>query len=359
MSSPKALPRGRTPYYHREIIGLTMNTPLIHPRDALFTTTDPAFPIIAPCDHYAGSEKLMIKSLALQRELGPIFDITFDCEDGAAHGQTAEHRAMIARLLTSSENSFDAVGVRIHDLEHPEWRSDIEYFLHIAGDRLAHLTIPKARDYSEAASALDFVDSVHRRLGLSRQIPVHLLIESQGALRDIGRIAALPGLRGLDFGIMDFVSSHRGAIPSAAVRSPGQFEHRLVARAKAEIVAAALAHGLIPSHNVSLDLVDDASVSGDARRARNEFGFLRMWSIHPRQIRAILAAFAPDLTAACQAGEILLQAQQNGWGPIRFRDELYDRASYRMLWDTVQRAQKTGVALPDEVQRAFFGYPPS
>jgi citrate lyase subunit beta/citryl-CoA lyase len=84
-----------------------------------------------------------------------------------------------------------------------------------------------------------------------------------------------------------------------------------------------------------------------------------MWSIHPRQIRAILAAFAPDLTAACQAGEILLQAQQNGWGPIRFRDELYDRASYRMLWDTVQRAQKTGVALPDEVQRAFFGYPPS
>ena len=28
----------------------------------------------------------MRKSLALQQELGPVFDITFDGEDGAAHG---------------------------------------------------------------------------------------------------------------------------------------------------------------------------------------------------------------------------------------------------------------------------------
>ncbi|MFM1848191.1 MAG: hypothetical protein RL417_1665 [Pseudomonadota bacterium] len=328
-------------------------TPL-HPRDALFSTSDPAFPIIAPCDHYAGSEKLMLKSLALQRELGPIFDVTFDCEDGAARGKTQEHRELISRLIASPENLFGAVGVRIHDLEDPEWRNDIGYFLRESGDRLAHVTIPKARDFAAAAEAVELFESTRHNLGIKRDIPLHLLIESQGALRDIWQIAALPGLRGLDFGIMDFISSHRGALPAEATRSPGQFDHRLLARAKTELVAACLANGLVPSHNVTLDLTDPTVVRSDAYRARMEFGFLRMWSIHPLHIRAIVEAFKPDFTEASRAGEILLQAQQSGWGPLRYGGELYDRASYRMLWDTLQRAHKAGLHLGESVLQAFF-----
>ena len=70
---------------------------------------------------------------------------------------------------------------------------------------------------------------------------MHVLIETHGALRDVWQIAALPGVESIDFGLMDFVSGHHGAIPASAMRSPGQFEHRLIARAKAEVVAAALA----------------------------------------------------------------------------------------------------------------------
>lgn len=58
----------------------------------------------------------------------------------------------------------------------------------------------------------------------------------------------------LDFGLMDFISGHHGAIPASAMRSPGQFEHELLRQAKATVVAAALAHGVIPAHNVTLDL---------------------------------------------------------------------------------------------------------
>jgi len=331
-----------------------MNSPALHPRDALFSTTDPAVPVIAPCDHYAGSEKLMRKSLELQGELGPIFDITFDCEDGAQRGNEASHRELIVRLLNSAENRFNGVGVRIHDCDHPAWQADIEFFLDQAGPRIAHLTIPKVRDYAAAARAVEQVETVRARLGLPRAIPIHLLIESQGAVRDVWRIAALPGLRGLDFGIMDFVSSHRGTIPRSAIRSPGQFDHRLLARAKTEVVAAALAHGLVPSHNVTLDLTDPQTTRADAERARSEFGFLRMWSIHPLHIRAIVAAFTPDFSDIEAAGEILLAAQRAGWGPIRHRDELYDRASYRILWDTLERADRAGVILPPPVKSAFF-----
>ncbi|MDB5937611.1 MAG: aldolase, partial [Massilia sp.] len=62
----------------------------MHPSEVLFQGKRQ--PLLLPaCDHYAGSEKLMRKSVALQQELGPLFDITFDCEDGAAAGAEKEH----------------------------------------------------------------------------------------------------------------------------------------------------------------------------------------------------------------------------------------------------------------------------
>jgi Citrate lyase beta subunit len=88
---------------------------------------------------------------------------------------------------------------------------------------------------------------------------------------------------------MDFVSAHDGAIPDTAMRSPGQFDHPLVRRAKLEISAACHAYGKVPSHNVSTEVRDMSVVANDAARARNEFGYTRMWSIHPAQIEAIVA----------------------------------------------------------------------
>ena len=61
-----------------------------HPKAVLFAGEKP-FPILPAVDHYAGSEKLMRKALQLQKELGPIFDITCDCEDGAHAGAEREH----------------------------------------------------------------------------------------------------------------------------------------------------------------------------------------------------------------------------------------------------------------------------
>jgi citrate lyase subunit beta/citryl-CoA lyase len=146
-------------------------------------------------------------------------------------------------------------------------------------------------------------------------VPVHVLVETHGALRDVFAIAALPYIEVLDFGLMDFVSGHHGAIPAAAMRSPGQFEHALLARAKAEVVAAALANGIVPAHNVCLNLKDAEVVAADARRARNEFGFLRMWSIYPAQIQPIVNAMRPDFAEVTDASAILLAAQDSNWGP--------------------------------------------
>ncbi len=325
----------------------------IHPSQALFSG-EKSFPVLPGCEHFAGSERLILKTLDLQQKLGPVFDLTCDCEDGAPAGQETAHAEMIVRILNSAANRYKMAGARIHDFSHPHWKRDIEILIGGAGNVLAYLTIPKCTSFAEAETMITAIQQTAKANNLKREIPVHILIETHGALQDVQRIATLPSLQVLDFGLMDFVSAHHGAIPASAMRSPGQFDHRLIARAKTEIVAAALANGLIPSHNVSLDLRNGYNVFRDAWRARNEFGFLRMWSIHPSQITAIVDAMKPDHSEAETAAKILLAAQATDWGPISYDGELHDRATYRYYWQLLQKAKNTGVKIPEAAMQAFF-----
>jgi citrate lyase subunit beta/citryl-CoA lyase len=84
-----------------------------HPGLALFKGEKP-FPIIPSCDHYAGSEKLILRALELQDSIGPVFDLTCDCEDGARAGREKEHAEMVVRVLNSPANKRKMAGVRIH-----------------------------------------------------------------------------------------------------------------------------------------------------------------------------------------------------------------------------------------------------
>jgi citrate lyase subunit beta/citryl-CoA lyase len=325
----------------------------VHPSDALFKGEKP-FPVIASCEHFAGSEKLIGKAFELQEKLGPVFDITCDCEDGAPAGQEKQHAEMIVSLLNSPANRFRQAGVRIHDFNHAHWQTDVDLLVAGAGRTLAYITLPKATATAQVAEMIAYIRRAAGACGLQHEIPIHALVETHGALRDAYDIAALPWLQVLDFGLMDFVSGHHGAIPSTAMRSPGQFEHKLLARAKTQVVAAALANGIVPAHNVTLDLKNSYATYEDAHRARHEFGFLRMWSIYPAQIQPIVDAMKPDYSEVEKAAHILLAAQRAQWGPIQYSGELHDRATYRYFWEILQKAKVTNVSIPDDAAKAFF-----
>ena len=333
-----------------------MSQPL-HPDLVLYASAKP-FPALAACEHFAGSEKTIRKALQLQSELQvdnrPLFDVTADCEDGAPAGREAEHAAMIADLLLDPANRYGRLGARIHDVTHGHWRDDLQIIVGRAGQQLAYVVLPKVSNADDALTQISALDEVRARHGITREIPVHVLIETTGALHEAWQIAALPHVESIDFGLMDFVSAHHGAIPGSAMRSPGQFSHPLIARAKCEIAAAALGNGVVPAHNVTTDLTDPDVVREDARRARLEFGFLRMWSIHPRQIQPIVEAMRPDFAEVTEATGILLAAQNADWGPIAWEGKLHDRASYRYYWELLRRAHATGAPLPAEARHRFF-----
>lgn len=297
------------------------------------------------CDHYAGTEVRMRKALSLQTQLGPVFDITFDCEDGAPVGKEAEHAQLVVDILLSPENQFNRVGVRIHDPSHSCWKSDVATLVGKAGQKIAFVMIPKVESAGQTQTVIDEINRVAKAAGIDREIPVQALIETHGALHDVYAIAALPQIESLSFGLMDFVSAHHGAIPGDAM-DRGQFDHPLIARAMLEISAACHAHGKVASHNVCTNINDVAIIESDTLRAKNEFAYTRKWSIHPNQIPVIVKALSPTSSDIEMAAAILLAAQEANWGPIQHAGKLHDRASYRYFWTVLQKAHLSGQTIP-------------
>jgi citrate lyase subunit beta/citryl-CoA lyase len=326
--------------------------PALHPRQALFDIGEPLPTPLPVCDHYAGIEVRMRKSLELQGELGPAFDVTLDAEDGAPVGGEVEHAMMIAEFLASDHNRFGRVGARVLPVDHPRFEPLLQALLG-AARAPAYLMLPKPRgvaDVNRAAAAIDALGG--------HTVPLHALVETHGALGEVRAMAAHPRIESLSFGLMDFVSAHRGAIPASAMSAKGQFEHPLVVRAKLEIAAACHAHGKVPSHCVVTEFKHRRALMDAASLACRQFGYTRMWSIHPDQIRTIVEAFTPSAAEVDQAIDILMAAQSAGWAPIRQHDTLHDRASYRYWWHVLERAHRTsftgGDQLPAEVRAAFF-----
>lgn len=328
-----------------------------HPRDVLFVDGSP-LPAIPACEHYAGNEKFIRRAFARQRDTAvdgmALFDVLCDLEDGAAAGAEAQTAAMVADLIASSDNAFGRAGVRVHDAGHPHCMKDVEIVMRAAAARVAYFMLPKCETRMDALKIASWINHLALEVGVRRIVPLHVMIETHGGLEQVFEIVSIGQVEGVNFGIMDFVSSHQGAIPASAMSSPDQFDHPLMRRARLEISAAALAHGALPVQGVTRDFRNPATAEADARRARREFGCLRMQSIHPDQIAPILAGMRPGADEVGEAADILLAARAKDWGPIGVAGQLHDRASYRYYWQLLERAHRTGADLPEAARRAFF-----
>jgi citrate lyase subunit beta/citryl-CoA lyase len=323
----------------------------IHPRDILLGAQAGAF-ALPVCDHYSGVEARMKKSLQLQAEMAAefgtcVFDVTLDCEDGAPVGGESDHAALVTALALAAASEA-RVAVRVHPVDHPAFDADVATIAGQAASRLRHLMVPKVESVADVQRAVVAMDAAG-----ATTLPLHVLIESPAAVHRAFDIAAHPRVQSLSFGLMDFVSAHGGAIPADGMGVAGQFSHPLVLRAKIEIASACHAHGKVPSHNVVTEFKDSTALQTAAHKAARELGYTRMWSIHPDQIRPILAAFAPEDREIQTAANIVERAAAADWAPVQFEGRLHDRASYRFYWQVLERAHQTGHTLPENVRHWF------
>jgi citrate lyase subunit beta/citryl-CoA lyase len=350
--------------------GLTK--PTLHPREILLGAQGAAG-FLPVCDHYSGVEARMKKSLQLQADMAEefgacVFDVTLDCEDGAPAGSEVEQAHRVAGLANAEVTAATArpgsvarrIGARLHPVDHPYFFSDVEIVLGQAAAALSYVMIPKVESLADVNLAVAAIDAVAAGKRLSA-MPLHVLIESPAAVHQVFDIAQHPRVESISFGLMDFVSSHGGAIPSSAMgvrgasdtRTLDQFHHPLVVRAKLEIASACHAAGKVPSHCVVTEFRDAQALEQAARSAASALGYTRMWSIHPDQIRPILKAFSPAESEVELACTVVLEAARQEWAPISLAGKLHDRASYRYFWQVLERAHQTGCTLPKEVLGFF------
>jgi citrate lyase subunit beta/citryl-CoA lyase len=347
---------------------------MIHPRDILLGAQ--AGSISLPvCDHYCGVEARIAKSLQLQaemlQELGAcVFDVTLDCEDGAPVGGEIDHANMVVASVLSAcaapksvvtsinqanyqklnKKPKHRIAVRVHAVDHASFEFDIDIIVGKAGGYLSHVMVPKVDTVADVERAVTLIDAANKS---NHTLPIHVLLESPKAIHNAYDIAAHPRVQSLSFGLMDFVSSHGGAIPASAMGLAGQFTHPLVVRAKLGVASACHAHGKVPSHCVVTEFSDADAIKNAALQAANTLGFTRMWSIHPSQIRPILTAFAPNTQDIDEATQIISAGIGAEWAPISHKGKLHDRASYRYYWQVLERAHQTGRAMDISVAHFF------
>lgn len=308
----------------------------------------------------------------MMQEFGDcVFDVTLDCEDGAPVGGEMDHANMVVAsvlaacaapksVVTSINQANDhklnkkpkrRVAARVHAVDHASFESDIDIIVGKAGGYLSHVMVPKVDTVADVERSVALIDAANKLQ--NNELPIHVLLESPKAIHNAFEIAAHPRVQSLSFGLMDFVSSHGGAIPASAMGLVGQFTHPLVVRAKLAIASACHAHGKVPSHCVVTEFSDADAIKNAAIQAANALGYTRMWSIHPSQIRPILAAFSPDEQEIDAATKIVAAGVAADWAPISYKDTLHDRASYRYHWQVLERAHQTGRAIDSSVAHFF------
>ncbi len=166
--------------------------------------------------------------------------------------------------------------------------------------------------------------------GAAAAVPrVIALVETAAGVRDAARIAAEEGVVALALGTVD-LSAELGLAPL-----PGGAE---LLHCRSSLVLDAAAAGLPAFDGPFLDPADEGGGEEEARRAR-ALGFAGKLCIHPRQLAAIDAAFAPTAAEVERAGRVLEAYERDGDGALVVDGRMVDAAVVRDARRVLEEAE--------------------
>lgn len=201
--------------------------------------------------------------------------IIIDLEDAVAADGKDQARAALKRDFTDKP-----VLVRVNGIGTPWHDRDIAA---LRGHGFSAVVLPKAEFGPEFETLCEQLD-----------LPVVVLIESVRGLADARRIAITCNVARIAFGSIDF---------SADLGCGHTREALLLARSEL-VVACRLAGLPQPIDGVTTAIDDAPLIASDARHAR-DLGFSGKLCIHPRQVTAIQAGFAPDEAEVLWARKVM------------------------------------------------------
>ncbi|WP_374306850.1 CoA ester lyase [Dongia sp.] len=242
----------------------------------------------------------------------PADALILDLEDAVAPEAKETARAQLVDALKVGGFGKREVVVRVNALETPWGHDDVAAVAKLGADALLFPKINTAQDVLDAVAALDAA-------GAPADLPVWIMAETPRCIMGMDAIAgASPRLACLVAGTSDLSRDLR------ARPAPGRIG---VISALSIIVIAARAHGLDALDGVHLDMNDDAGYAAACEQGR-DLGFDGKTLIHPKQIPAANAAFAPGPAEVEQSKAIVAawaEARAQGKGICVLNGKLIEK----------------------------------
>jgi len=246
-----------------------------------------------------------------------------DLEDGVLPEAKEAARDRARRLWPELEFGGSEALLRTNAAGSPWQDADLES---AAAIRPEGVVLPKCEEPSAVA-------------GVARRLPgtrLFLMVETARGVLAAPELARVERVAGLLFGAADFRASIR------ASRDPDEAE-LLVARAR--LVLAARAAGVLAFDTPYFDYRDETGLERSARRART-LGFDGKTAIHPGQVRVLNRVFAPTLEEVERAMAVvaaLEAAAREGRAVATVDGEMVEALHGAEARRTLAMARKAGV----------------
>lgn len=224
--------------------------------------------------------------------------VIIDLEDAVAPTAKDAARDALAAWLDAGQGP---VVVRINDAASPGFAADLAVAAH---PNVAAIMLPKAERAADLAHA-------HAAAPLARLLP---LIETARGIDGLHEVASAPGVQRLVFGSIDL---------QLDLGIDGDNEELLLFRSQV-VLASRLADLAAPVDGVST-VIDDAGALAAATRRALRLGFGAKLCIHPRQLAAVQAGFAPSTEELAWAERVVTAAASAAGGAVAVDGRMVDR----------------------------------
>lgn len=258
--------------------------------------------------------------------------IILDLEDSVAPAKKSEARMLVRNALRQVDFYGAERMVRINQL--PLGLEDLRY---VVPHNVHVILIPKCETANQVQQVAETIAEISQGDGLE-QNPVYLMpiIESAlGVVNAYEIAAASESVVALAIGLEDY---------TADLGASRTKEGRESFFARSQIVNAARAAGVQPIDSVFSDVADMAALRDVALESKT-MGFDGMGCIHPRQIKVIHEAFAPDREEIEKAQTIVWaydQAVEKGIGVIAIGSKMIDPPIVKRAHHTIDLAIQSG-----------------
>lgn len=218
----------------------------------------------------------------------PADALILDLEDSVAPDAKDAARALVAQNIVSGGYGHRELIVRVNGLDTPWGHADLVDAATMGADGIL---LPKVSDVELVRRAVDILDGA----GAAPDLPVWCMMETARSMFRADQIADHPRVACLVMGTSDLAKELHAA--HTPLRLP-------MITALGLCMLAARAAGISIIDGVSLDLQDEEGFQASCLQGA-ELGFDGKTLIHPKQLDAANAAFAPSQAAVEQAHKMI------------------------------------------------------